>query len=672
MKKKYLCVLLVALLLLAAMPLLAMATDGTGVDSEEALRSALEQGGEIVLTDNITLDASSSKLVIANGVTVTLDLAGYTLSQTKEQTGADWMIENKGTLTVQDSSENQTGRISYTDIGTGSYNGSHTIQNYGILNVEGGKIENLSTETVANNGWPHAIDTYSGNNSVEVNITGGTVYCKYYSAIRMYCNSKDKYTNVVNISDGNIMGAVDFHNPAQGSYKGELNISGGNLTAGASGKVLRLVNFGTDLSGMKATVTGGTFSGTIPVALAGSEQDNTYLQQAFSITGGSFTADPSLCVADGYIVSYEKGTYNVIERTGVAVDVTTEVIPGVSTGAVSAENTGITNDQVSDAVNDATTQQDLQNAAFNMQNKVSVVGTKEGALEALKRENPEATFDESAEVKVEVNPYLQMDIQQYQSEGETKTVTVEIDAKYTVVASSGTYSACVGEGDMKVTEPITITVPLPDGFVTDANTKVYVHHYKNGGVYTYEATVEETAEGYVATFVNPNGFSTFEISTSEESSIDPLPGFAGTNLALEAAIDIRFWIAKDLLNAPEGAYAKIVTSGVTRTVNKDQWMQKEEGGVTYYLISCTSMAAKAMCDEIQVTVCNAEGQAISQTLSYTIAQAIVDLHNTTNDANYKNLCVAMLNYGAAAQTAFKYNTDELATKYLALLAGGNG
>ena len=79
MKKKYLCVLLVALLLLAAMPLLAMATDGTGVDSEEALRSALEQGGEIVLTDNITLDENSGGLVIAKGVEVTLDLAGYTL-----------------------------------------------------------------------------------------------------------------------------------------------------------------------------------------------------------------------------------------------------------------------------------------------------------------------------------------------------------------------------------------------------------------------------------------------------------------------------------------------------------------------------------------------------------------------------------------------------------------
>ena len=85
----------------------------------------------------------------------------------------------------------------------------------------------------------------------------------------------------------------------------------------------------------------------------------------------------------------------------------------------------------------------------------------------------------------------------------------------------------------------------------------------------------------------------------------------------------------------------------------------------YYKISFRDVAAKEMCDEIKITVYAADGTAISEEFSYTVGKAIVALHNSTSDEDMKDLCSAMLYYGAAAQKAFDYNENDLATKYLA-------
>ncbi|HIV47491.1 MAG TPA: S-layer homology domain-containing protein [Candidatus Acutalibacter stercorigallinarum] len=113
-------------------------------------------------------------------------------------------------------------------------------------------------------------------------------------------------------------------------------------------------------------------------------------------------------------------------------------------------------------------------------------------------------------------------------------MTVDISAKYNVIATTaddpedielestkpGTSKNAVilkPNQDMKVTSPVTITLPLPNGFVTSAADKVYVQHKG----YEYEATVTETEEEpnktYTATFTNPHGFSTFVLSTDSKT-----------------------------------------------------------------------------------------------------------------------------------------------------------
>jgi len=227
------------------------------IDTEAELREALEADYDlIVLGANITLTES---IVIPANKTVAIDLAGYTMSQKNaQQTTAYAMIDNQGKLTIEDSIG--TGKISYEDATPYTADpgwASNTIRNTGTLTVNGGTIENITSDSVMEYGYPHAIDAYQGSVTT---INGGTVKSLNYDSIRMFCNS-DTLATTVNITGGTIINRVSFQDPASNrAGYGVLNITGGtfvttdNVTAN-----VRLLNFSNVSSNMKATVTGGTF-----------------------------------------------------------------------------------------------------------------------------------------------------------------------------------------------------------------------------------------------------------------------------------------------------------------------------------------------------------------------------------------------------------------------------
>lgn len=131
------------------------------------------------------------------------------------------------------------------------------------------------------------------------------------------------------------------------------------------------------------------------------------------------------------------------------------------------------------------------------------------------------TTSTSAEVKVVVVPKIEMEVKEATTDTESgvKTLTLEIEAKYDVIATTepdnitADNSIKVEEGKkLEITQPVTLTIPLPAGFAA-SDSKIYIKHTKdNGKTYIYEATV--SADGKTATFVNPNGFSTFEATTA--------------------------------------------------------------------------------------------------------------------------------------------------------------
>ena len=234
-------------------------------------------------------------ITIENGETVVIDLNGHTISQEVAQTSAHQMILNDGTLTIEDSVGG--GKISYKDLGEGGEYISDAIYNRSVLVINGGTIENLSSVTVATNGYPHAVDTYSGIRNTSLTINGGTIYCAEYSAVRMFCVSATNAADLV-INGGTIKGAIDMQNGSKAAAVGTLTINDGTFQTTKNANNIRFANWngGATEYGLTAAIKGGSFNGGITTK---------YVPAAANwnkgiITGGTFAVDPSEYLVDGY------------------------------------------------------------------------------------------------------------------------------------------------------------------------------------------------------------------------------------------------------------------------------------------------------------------------------------------------------------------------------------
>ena len=243
----------------------------THYSKEANVSSVITDGVTVKLLCNVELKDTES-ITVNEGKNFTLDLNGFTISQKKEQTNGHSLLTNNGTLTIKDSSAAGTGKITYEDTGSGSGTSytSNTITNKGTLTLESGTIENTCSTHTPHNGLPYAIDNQSGSSTASLTITGGTVDCKAYSAIRLFCNSTAN-TNSATISGGTIRGCVEYQQPIGANDKalGSLTIKGGNFERNEANMVRSLYIFSyksdRDCSGMTCTISGGTFEGAVEV-----------------------------------------------------------------------------------------------------------------------------------------------------------------------------------------------------------------------------------------------------------------------------------------------------------------------------------------------------------------------------------------------------------------------
>lgn len=260
--------------------------DGTQYTSLQAAIDAAD-GKTVVVLDDITL---TETVTVAAGTTVTLDLNGKTVSQTKEQTTGYQMILNDGNLTIVDNTNEKLGKISYTDSGNGGEYVSNTITNRGTITVKSGTIENLSSQTVAQNGYPYAIDSSIWGDASEVNtiVEGGKVHGATYSAIRLRADSTSEPVNVT-VSGGEIVGTIEVQVPSSTvAGKGALVISGGKLSNSGTSNVLFFFGSGASAENIEVSVTGGEFTGNITISSSSPIGDN--FNKNF-ITGGTFSTD---------------------------------------------------------------------------------------------------------------------------------------------------------------------------------------------------------------------------------------------------------------------------------------------------------------------------------------------------------------------------------------------
>jgi len=225
--------------------------------------------------------ATSETATVKNGLNVTIDLNGKTISVTDNTTKNFEVIKNQGTLTIKDSSADKTGKITVTATTNSGWNRySAVIANTvgGKLTVEGGTLEHLGGTDMA-----YGIDNLTNGKGTyaETIINGGTIKSTY-RAIRQFLNGTEAQ-NILTINGGTIEGAnksVFMHDPNKNANTGTLTVA---EDAKLTGDVYLFVTAGStewpvEVSIAAAALDGESkvMTGYVPAGYELAEVDGTY------------------------------------------------------------------------------------------------------------------------------------------------------------------------------------------------------------------------------------------------------------------------------------------------------------------------------------------------------------------------------------------------------------
>ena len=256
----------------------AAAQDGQTV----RLLADVEQNTQLTIGKSITLDLNGK----------TIKISGYTAEKAQ--------VSVKGNLTIQDSSEAQTGKICSDYTGTAGRVVS--VENGGKLTIAGGTITTEGMSGLSGS----AVYIASG---AEVNMTGGAVKVDAKRG-NVAMNVKGS-TGVFTMSGGSVIaeagdGTETYITAISGSSGSTIQISAGTVSGPQA-----------LLAGSSATtITGGNFTGSITVKNG-------------SISGGTFdrALDKKACAA-GYVPTQNgDGTY------GVEIGMFTVMVTSRTTGS---------------------------------------------------------------------------------------------------------------------------------------------------------------------------------------------------------------------------------------------------------------------------------------------------------------------------------------------------
>ena len=126
-------------------------------------------------------------------------------------------------------------------------------------------------------------------------------------------------------------------------------------------------------------------------------------------------------------------------------------------------------------------------------------------------------FGADADITIVVETYLDIQVTGVvnQAEGAQKSVTLNITPMYQLKATTNSSNMteyntiAIGRPqELKVTETVTITLPLPSVF--NGNDHLYVKHVSKQGTFYYEPDADALQNGQVK-FKNPHGFSEFTL-----------------------------------------------------------------------------------------------------------------------------------------------------------------
>lgn len=166
-----------------------------------------------------------------------------------------------------------------------------------------------------------------------------------------------------------------------------------------------------------------------------------------------------------------------------------------------------------------------------------------------------------------------------------------------------------------------------------------------------------------AVTLNATGSAKNFTFTAEYASERPAVSLYGRSITLKDNIDVNYYMEMSDSVFEHDAYLEFKIGGQTYKLNASDVAEVNENGKTLYKFSCPVNAAQ-MSDTIETRI--VIDNNTKEEYSYSVKEYASELLSKSNEypAETVKLVKALLNYGTAAQTFFKYNTDNPANGIL--------
>lgn len=166
-----------------------------------------------------------------------------------------------------------------------------------------------------------------------------------------------------------------------------------------------------------------------------------------------------------------------------------------------------------------------------------------------------------------------------------------------------------------------------------------------------------------AVTLNATGSDKSFTFTAEYASESPEVSLYGRSITLKDNIDVNYYMEMSDSVFEHDAYLEFKIGGQTYKLNAYDAAEVNENGKTLYKFSCPVNAAQ-MSDTIETRI--VIDNNTEEEYSYSVKEYASELLSKSNEypAETVKLVKALLNYGTAAQTFFKYNTDKPANGIL--------
>ncbi len=316
MKRKFFAAFLSLCMVMSLVPMTALAAEESWeeVSTATGLSSALAAGGNIKLTENITVTEAQA-WTVGNSVNVVLDLNNHTISSSYAATNNYIMVINGGSLTVTDNSAEKGGKIEATDSSYG----------YGIQLKGNNSSFSLLSGTITTT--QETVDIHSSASGCSIAISGGRLISTDDSVLCVR-GSDTK----VNITGGDLEseGRTGVYISNYGDPDSIVfNMTGGKLThtSGMSGAIQLYKG---------ATLTiGGTAEITSASSYAVQVQENTIL----NVQGGTVSSEKScaISVSDESAVNVSGGEIQTTSTYAPAIQIGTNSNATISGGTITGK-----------------------------------------------------------------------------------------------------------------------------------------------------------------------------------------------------------------------------------------------------------------------------------------------------------------------------------------------